>query len=79
MPVCFHVIQRSDRKINDHDDEQEKQFAEDCFNELTKKTVQYRLSSKQEKMSKPAFEAADLTSIVRRLKSTNRYFLLTKR
>ena len=50
MPVCFHVIQRSDRKINDHDDEQEKQFAEDCFNELTKKTVQYGLSSKQEKI-----------------------------
>ena len=49
MPVCFHVIQRSDRKIDDHDDEQEKQFAEDCFNQLTKKSVQYGLSSKQEK------------------------------
>ena len=49
MPVCFHVIQRSDREIDDHDDEQEKQFAEDCFNQLTKKTVQYGLSSKQEK------------------------------
>ena len=37
MPVCFHVIQRSDREIDDHDDEQVKQFAEDCFNQLTKK------------------------------------------
>ena len=37
MHVCFHLIQQSDRKIDDHDDEQEKQFAEDCFNQLTKK------------------------------------------
>ena len=37
MPVRFHVIQRSDHKIDNHDDEQEKQFTEDCFNQLTKK------------------------------------------
>ena len=79
MPVCFHVIQRSDRKINDHDDKQEKQFAEDYFNQLTKKNRPVWVVKETGKMSKPAFEAADLTSIVRRLKSTNRYFLLTKR
>ena len=49
MPVCFHVIQRSDREIDDHDDEQEKQFAEDCFNQLTKKPSSTGCQGKQEK------------------------------
>ena len=38
---CLKVkkkYKRSDRKIDDHDDKQEKQFAEDCFNQLTEKT-----------------------------------------
>ena len=52
--MCFHAIQRTDRKIDDRDDEQEKQFAEDCFNQL-KKSVEDGSSSKG-RMSKPALK-----------------------
>ena len=50
LRMCFQAIQRSDCKIDDHfktelDDEPERQFAENRFNQVKTKSVHDGLSS----------------------------------
>jgi len=82
MHVRFPAIQWSDRKINDHF----KQSLMTNQSNNLQKTVSINFKKEPSKMGvkwrknvEASVEPVDLTSIVRRLNSTNRFFLLTKR